>query len=136
MIPSIQPYIPGGHALESDFWSKLGVPGKKVHAILIDTDKYEINLEDFRRIQQMVHQCCFYGTDFIMIGGSTGTVEQVAFCKLAVGPIAMIWNKPVVLFPHNADDIIGFGDKKIQNKILKRLKKELESHKGKIIQLD
>lgn len=116
-----------------DFFERLGYPEKKLHASLIDTDKYKIGMEDFKKIQQIVNQCCSYGTDFIMIGGSKGTIEQVAFCKLAVFPVAMIWSKPVVLFPHNADDIIGWKDKDIQNEILEKLKKEARDEKQIII---
>ena len=61
-----------------------------------------------------------------MIGGSTGTIEQVAFCKLAVAPIAMLWGKSIVLFPHNADDVIGFGDRDMQNKIIEKLKLKIK----------
>jgi len=110
-----------------EFFEQLGYPEKKLHATLVDTDKYEINMKDFEKIQQIVHACCYYGTDFIMIGGSTGTIEQVAFCKLAVAPIAMVWGKPVILFPHSADDVIGFGDKNIQNKIIEKLKLEIRT---------
>lgn len=116
-----------------DFFERLGYPEKNLHAILVDTDKYKINIEDFKKIQQIVHQCCGYGTDFIMIGGSRGTIEQVAFCKLAVSPVAMIWCKPIVLFPHNADDIIGWKDQDIQNEILEKLKKEAKDEKQIII---
>lgn len=101
------------------------------HFTLIDTDKYKINLENFIKIQNLVKKVCEYGTDAILIGGSTGTIEQVAFCKMAVKPIALVYNKPVVLFPHNADDIVGFCDIEIQTKVLKKIQKEAHRKKQK-----
>ena len=106
--------------------------GKKLHFSLIDTDKYPVNMDGFCQVQTIARTVCEYGTNAILIGGTKGTIEQVAMCKLAVIPIAVEFQRPVILFPHNADDVIGFGDKDVLNRVLEQLRVEIKENGIKV----
>ncbi|MBC7129204.1 MAG: geranylgeranylglyceryl/heptaprenylglyceryl phosphate synthase [Thermoplasmatales archaeon] len=74
----------------------------KMHFTLIDPDK-----QSPQKAGEMAKICSRYGSDAIMVGGSTAKREDIKEC---VEKIKNNCNLPVIIFPNSADSIVENAD--------------------------
>jgi heptaprenylglyceryl phosphate synthase len=101
--------------------------GSKHLFVLIDSDKYEVNLEGFLTVSEIARKALEYGASALMVGGSTPTQEQTAMCWMAAKAQGFLQNKPVILFPHIAKDIEAISIEK-RMEVMKPIIAEAKEH--------
>ncbi|MCD6381631.1 MAG: geranylgeranylglyceryl/heptaprenylglyceryl phosphate synthase, partial [Candidatus Aenigmarchaeota archaeon] len=79
--------------------------GKRLHFTLIDPDPKKVTVED---VKWKTKQAEKFGTDAIMIGGSTGITRK--YLDKIVKTVKSCSSLPTILFPNGVDGVSKYAD--------------------------